>query len=326
MDELKELFLVFEEELNIHIALIGTHRIKLNGTYVTDINQQDYHVRFKEIKTWIQENVEISEDNLKILQNLNIKIKEVERRLETIPKSIKGLFEFIDTMEAVVPYELPMNKPEIFSDENIDKSYFILDAIKDFYKINEQEDPDLIGQEELNNYLINNTEINLSPEDLPMIYSFGHMSYVLQINKEFLSRLTNCLEEWLSNFPFPEGKTIEQKEDIDLNPNALYFNLSKKELAALFHTFHELNLLTADKLSFNKSDTTLRQVLDKSNYYYLYRNKTYMPIIDIGKSFDVLYKAGKYSTKSVNKDEIQFLNKLINKLQERLLLLESKRK
>lgn len=281
------------------VAYTDVDNYQLNGRWVTDINRNYYE--------------EIAADILEILQENSTKGEVSEFKtslLEAKQKTLKkwrevtiGSNEIHTIIKHSSPVQ-PINSTLDFLDdeEQEERKSVVFDTVIELLN----SDLGKFSQNDLHSYLLS-PEANKSDRDIKFDYAYGHLYYVLLIRVETIDGLLKELEK-LDN-----SVNLNPMQNTSGNPFSIQFKLIKKDVTILFHTLHELNILTANDNNWNNSQEKLKAWLNNSNIYYTNKTGQKAIVKNINRYFSDL------NTKYWDDDEIKFLEKtLIPKLRNRL--------
>ena len=173
-----------------------------------------------------------------------------------------------------------------------------------------------MGQEELNSVLVENHSI--SKKDLQDVYAKAYLAYVLELYRRFVYALYQKFQ-LLIDF-IDEVSQYSENDNTKINSNKkgkLYYKGAKYELAFLFNFLYDYEYITGSTRA-SDSKIYIKHFLDESETYF-FKAQEPTKIVAIDKEFGRIGNGEGHVSK-----EIKFIEKLIDKLDERLDELKGK--
>lgn len=286
------------------VSYTDVDNFQFNSRWVTDINRKFYD----EIASGI---VGILQENLDKSQISEVKTLLMEAKQKTLKKWIDVTTGSIETHTIIKHTSTvqPKNSTLDFLNdkEQEERKRVVFDTVIELLKL----DSDNFKEGDLHSYLLSSEDDKLS-RNIKFYYTFGHLYYVLSLKVEVIDNLLNHIKEF-----YNLEKSIMTQE-VNNSLYSININLTKKDVAILFHTFHKLEIIKTDVEEFYDSQKNLKNWIDNSNIYYSDKGKK-VKVKSINKSFSEL------NNKNWDKDEIKFIeNNLIPKLNSRLRILKER--
>ncbi|WP_029035878.1 hypothetical protein [Salinimicrobium xinjiangense] len=309
--------------VDIHCNL-AINNFKINGYWVTEVNHFHFAQFKKKFKKLIDNNINRdSEREVIFLKNLQDDLNKNLSFLKEI--NYEKIKDFCSSVDLNFPEKPPVYNPrdlaEVTPWDNEGRAEFIFQFLLTYLK----ED---VGHEELGEKEWDEIDKLLEEKGLVVdeLYGKAHLMIIVSYQLNLIQEVIDYIQSYFNTLEKMGINYWDKEEDNDFSkyPQQLHFNMLKKEVAMFFHTFHQLGLIHGDINKRKISETEMNKFLSSGPFYYINVRKELKPLTKLSKEFGGLYR-GEAANK-ISDEELNFVQHLIKRLQERKELLENEKK
>ena len=333
MQKLADLNSQISKVTSLNIVLYDSiNNYTYNNYWVTDLDPSYFDKKIKKLEKLFDKNINYDDENhIKYLQIIYQDV--IEKYKEQFSKDYSKLSTFETKNNSNWGYNLdyPKTEPRYNSldlqlpnpvDLNGGKEEYIIEGVKGFYNIDDEDEP--LNFDEL--ILLLKEKHNVEESDLHLIFAKSHLSYIIWLHQQsiiqVLDKIKNLLEvvEKLKVFSESETKSIlktELEEEKIINEFKLIFKCRKYEIAYIFNFLFKYGYIDGSE-RFRDSEEYIKKFLDENETYYFSRNK----LKKVESMTSEFTRIGKHSENHITK-EINFSEKYIENLEKRIEDLKS---
>ena len=324
-----------ELEINkiLKLEVVYSHPLSnylYNDYWVTDLYHYHFNEFEKEVEELIDTNIDYDDElNLNFIRDLLndvtifykdlINIYDDFSSFDFSNEIIGHLLDSPDNSDLFPLFSVRESQSPNPSNKYEDKFSPIIEIIKQFFNI--PEDKELNSLVDLNEFLIKNH--NVSEMELDEIYAKAHLTYILSLHIGLVARVGQLFNSILKvrerrMFNINDSLFVDKGiENVRLN-----FNLSKTHLGHLFYNLYEIGMIAKDPKDTDDTRTELKNYLNSANMYYLDNKKKFAKADKMNR----VMRVDRYPELRNCDDELQFLEYLIDKLNDRVSWVQEKRK
>jgi predicted subunit of tRNA(5-methylaminomethyl-2-thiouridylate) methyltransferase len=338
MKKLIKLNKALESSLKMTITYNASiENYRYNNEWVTDLESSYFTKKAKKIEKLLDKNLDYNEKGqIKFVKQIFKNIKEYYKiLLNSDYDDFTSFLDFHNSWDAELnfPQHLPQNSsfeinlpsPSNNLDDRQDYVLTFVNELNEYVKIKEKKEILEKIENESDEEVIADLTIKLkSLEDeddseLNEYYPKAHLSYIISLHINLIQKIGIKLSDRIDVL-----KTIEGYEEIDNmdNSNSIFqtisplnFNLAKKEVAHLFNSLYEVDVIQKDSTDTKNYRTKLKDFIDNSNIFYK-DGESFEKVKLIGKSIN-WYDDDKNVKKDLNFEK-QFIESIIAKLNSRI--------
>ncbi|AZQ44854.1 hypothetical protein [Nonlabens ponticola] len=319
--KLSEINAVLEETIKLEITYNASiQNFTYNDYWVNEIQRSYFDNRIAKLDKKIDKVIDLNEKgHIAYIQGVNqtIKTKLVEL-YELKLDDLKDIDYQKQGWDVYLTY--PQNPPKNSSIElweqipesgSDDRQEYILQIVGSFYNFG-YDAVNSMSQSNMNDLLLD--KYDLQQMDLQLSYAKAHLVFILKLHGQILKSLHQKFQDILNLFnklskfengDFTLGNEIKKKQ------GKLYYKGAKYELAFLFNFLYDFGYITGSTRR-SDSKTYIKHFLDESETYF-FKGQEPTKILAIEKEFGRIGNGEGHVGK-----EIKFIEKLIDKLYERL--------